>query len=92
MRLVRVLNAVEQHLTGPAAQKLDRLPDGSQRDRAQIGNVAVIVADQREIVRDADAAFRSSALDADCDQIAEGENGSDIFLEQFQCAAVAVST
>ena len=89
MGLVRILNTVKQHLTGPTAQKLNWLTDCGQRDGAQIGNKAVIVADQRKIMRDADAAFCRGALNADRNQIAECKNGSDILLEQFQSAAIA---
>ena len=85
MDAVGVLNALHQDLKGAAAQHFDGLPDGGQRDGAEVCIKAVIITDERDISGNGQTTLSGSFLYTDGDKIAESENGGHILPEQLQC-------
>ena len=89
MGMIGIQDPFHQDFKGAAREDFDRLVDRGDGYRAYVGIDTVVIADQRHIPGDGDSTFGGGVLNAQCDTVAESENGSDILFKQFQSAVIA---
>jgi len=73
--LIEAVDLGEQQLSGSPSEQLSGLADGRERNRRGSGEDDVVVADDRDVVRDSNAMRDESLQQADGEQIVRGERG-----------------
>jgi len=72
---------VQEQVDGAAGDEVERFADGGQRDGKSAGDGDVVVADDGQVVGDAQAAGRGGGHDADGVVVVDGEDGGGRVVE-----------